>query len=62
MSLEDGFRESELSWTQLLLNLKRKGMAKGSKLAVENGSLGFWKAALGKRRTGQYLVTTMLGS
>ena len=42
--LEGGFRESELSWTQLLLDLKNRGLAKGSKLAMGDGSLDFWKA------------------
>ena len=42
--LEGGFRESGLSWTQLLLDLKNIDMAKGPKLAVGDGSLGFWKA------------------
>jgi transposase-like protein len=47
LALESGFRESELSWTELLLNLKRRGLKYGPELAVGDGSLGFWKA-LGK--------------
>ena len=47
VALEGGFRESELSWTHLLLDLKGRGLAKGPKLAVGDGALGFWKA-LGK--------------
>jgi len=44
IALEAGFRESELSWTQLLLNLKHRGLEKGPDLAVGDGALGFWKA------------------
>jgi putative transposase len=44
VALEDGFRESEQSWTELLLDLKRRGLAAGPKLSVGDGSLGFWNA------------------
>ena len=44
VSLEGGFRESELSWTQLLLDLKGRGLENGPELAVGDGALGFWKA------------------
>ena len=44
LALESGFRESEMSWTELLLNLKRRGLKDGPELAVGDGSLGFWKA------------------
>ncbi len=44
LALESGFRESELSWAELLLNLKRRGLKDGPELAVGDGSLGFWKA------------------
>ncbi len=44
LALESGFRESELSWTELLLNLKRRGLKDSPELAVGDGSLGFWKA------------------
>ena len=44
VAIEGGFRESELSWTQLLLNLKGRGLEIGPQLAVGDGALGFWKA------------------
>jgi transposase-like protein len=44
LALESGFRESELSWAELLLNLKRRGLKEGPELAVGDGALGFWKA------------------
>ena len=44
VALEGGLRESELSWTQLLLDLQSRGLKKGPKLAVGDGGLGFWKA------------------
>jgi putative transposase len=44
VAIDGGFRESDLSWTQLLSDLKSRGLAKGPKLCVGDGSLGFWKA------------------
>ena len=44
VALEGGFRESELSWKQLLLDLKGRGLENGPELAVGDGALGFWKA------------------
>jgi putative transposase len=40
----DGYRESEQSWKELLLDLKRRGLKNGPKLAIGDGGLGFWKA------------------
>ena len=40
----DGERESKLSWKDLLLSLKKRGLAKAPKLAVGDGALGFWSA------------------
>jgi putative transposase len=42
--LADGVRESALSWKELLLDLKRRGLALAPKLVVADGALGFWKA------------------
>jgi len=45
LALDSGFRESELSWTQLLVDLKYRGALKATpKLAIGGGALGFWKA------------------
>lgn len=44
VGIEGGFRESELSWSQLLLDLKSKGLVNGPLLAIGDGALGFWKA------------------
>jgi len=44
VALEGGFRESELSWKQLLLDLKGRGLKIAPQLAVGDGALGFWKA------------------
>jgi hypothetical protein len=41
VALEDGFREIELSWTVLLLDLKGCGLSIGLRLAVGDGALGF---------------------
>jgi len=44
VAIDDGFRESDLSWTQLLTDLKSRGLHKGPELAIGDGTLGFWKA------------------
>ena len=44
VGLIDGVRESTQSWRELLLDLKRRGLAIGPELAVADGALGFWKA------------------
>jgi transposase-like protein len=44
VGLIDGVRESALSWKQLLLDLKRRGLESGPQLAVADGALGFWQA------------------
>lgn len=40
----DGYRESEQSWSELLLDLKQRGLANAPKIAVGDGALGFWAA------------------
>ncbi len=40
----DGYRESEQSWSELLLSLKQRGLAVAPKIAVGDGALGFWAA------------------
>ncbi|WP_436715893.1 IS256 family transposase [Roseiconus lacunae] len=40
----DGYRESEQSWTELLLDLKHRGLTIDPKVAVGDGALGFWAA------------------
>ena len=42
--LIDGVRESAQSWRELLLDLKRRGLAVAPELAIADGALGFWKA------------------
>jgi putative transposase len=44
VALCDGFRESEQSWKEVLLDLKRRGLKIDPKLAIGDGALGFWKA------------------
>jgi putative transposase len=43
-AIQDGYRESEQSWQELLLDLKHRGLSVDPKLAVGDGALGFWKA------------------
>jgi putative transposase len=44
VGLIDGVRESTQSWRELLLDLKRRGLAVAPELAVADGALGFWQA------------------
>jgi putative transposase len=44
VGLIDGVRESAQSWRELLLDLKRRGLAMGPELAIADGALGFWQA------------------
>ena len=44
IAMIDGQRESEASWTTLLLDLKDRGLTDPPKLATGDGSLGFWLA------------------
>ena len=44
VAIQDGVRESEQSWRELLLDLKSRGLSAGPKLAVGDGALGFWAA------------------
>jgi putative transposase len=41
----DGARESAYDWRDLLLDLKRRGLAVPPRLVIADGALGFWKAA-----------------
>lgn len=44
IAIIDGYRESEESWRELLLDVKRRGLDTDPKLAVGDGALGFWSA------------------
>ena len=44
VAIEDGFRESKDSWKALLLDLKKRGLQQGPRLAVGDGAMGFWAA------------------
>lgn len=43
VAVQDGYRESEEPWPELLRDLKKRGM-RAPVLAVEDGALGFWGA------------------
>ena len=43
IAVEDGYRESTASWSELLRDLNRRGM-QAPALAVGDGALGFWAA------------------
>lgn len=43
LAIVDGYRESEQSWSELLLDLKARGMNE-PELGIGDGALGFWKA------------------
>ena len=44
IALQDGYRESEQCWSELLLDAKQRGMTSEPKLAMGDGALGFWAA------------------
>jgi transposase-like protein len=44
VAMDVGYRESELTWHDILLDLKQRGLGIGPSLAVGDGSLGFWNA------------------
>ena len=44
IAVQDGFRESEQSWTTMLMDLKQRGLTIDPSLAVADGALGFWAA------------------
>jgi putative transposase len=44
IAVVDGYRESEQSWHEVLIDLKQRGLALAPKLAAGDGGLGFWAA------------------
>jgi putative transposase len=44
IAVQDGHRESEQSWKELLLDVQARGLTIEPKLAIGDGALGFWKA------------------
>ena len=44
LAIQDGERESQLSWQHLLQDLKARGMKESPLLAIADGALGFWRA------------------
>jgi len=44
LAISDGVRESKVSWLTILRELKRRGLSNAPKLAIGDGSLGFWNA------------------
>ena len=41
IAIDGGLRESELSWTEVLVDLKHRGLTEAPELAVGDGALGF---------------------
>ena len=44
IAIEEGYRESEQSWLELLQSLYARGLHESPQLAIGDGALGFWKA------------------
>ena len=44
LAITNGIRESEASWKEILLDLKKRGMSEDPKPAIADGALGFRKA------------------
>jgi putative transposase len=45
LAVQDGYRESKLSWKEILRDLKARGLGELPALATGDGALGFWAAA-----------------
>jgi putative transposase len=44
LGFQTGMRESAQSWKELLVDLKKRGLAIAPEIAVGDGALGFWRA------------------
>jgi putative transposase len=44
LAVMDGYRESTQSWTELLVDLRQRGLTIAPKLATGDGAMGFWGA------------------
>jgi putative transposase len=44
VAVMDGYRESEASWSELLVDLRQRGLTRAPLLATGDGALGFWAA------------------
>lgn len=44
VAIGDGYRESEQSWLELLVDVEARGLSVDPNLAIGDGTLGFWKA------------------
>jgi putative transposase len=44
LAMEEGYRESTASWSELLRGLRDRGLAQAPLVAVGDGALGFWAA------------------
>jgi len=44
VAVSDGYRESSVSWEELLTNLRQRGLTHSPKLSAGDGALGFWNA------------------
>jgi len=44
VAIMDGYRESKESWSEVLRDIKSRGLSIGPQLAVGDGALGFWAA------------------
>ena len=44
VAVSDGYRESTISWKEMLLDLKARGLKVDPSLSVGDGGLGFWAA------------------
>lgn len=44
LAIHPGFRESQISWKELLLDLRKRGLSRGPRLAIGDGAIGFWEA------------------
>jgi len=44
VAMDIGYRESEYTWHDILMDLQQRGLSQGPSLGIGDGALGFWKA------------------
>ena len=44
LAIDDGYRESEQSWYEMLMHLHQRGLVRAPQLGIGDGALGWWKA------------------
>jgi putative transposase len=46
LAMEQGYRESTASWSEVLRSIKKRGLTEAPLLAIGDGALGLWAALI----------------